>query len=128
MRQDHSQSATREGTPRVEIVDLLRGAVIVLMILDHTRDYFDDTALAFDPTELGKTTPALFLTRWITHLCAPTFVFLAGVSVWLQRVAGRPLPDIRRLLVTRGLWLIALELMMLGVVAAVAAAVVVVVF
>lgn len=92
------------------MVDLLRGFVIVLMILDHTRDYFHETALAFDPTELGKTTPALFLTRWITHLCAPTFVFLAGVSVWLQRAAGRSLSDVRRLLITRGLWLIALEL------------------
>jgi uncharacterized membrane protein len=110
MQQGQSQSATRDGTPRVEIVDLLRGLVIVLMILDHTRDYFHETALAFDPTELGKTTPALFLTRWITHLCAPTFVFLAGVSVWLQRAAGRPLSDVRRLLIARGMWLIALEL------------------
>lgn len=110
MQQDQSRSATRDGTPRVEIVDLLRGFVIVLMILDHTRDYFHQAALAFDPTELGKTTPVLFLTRWITHLCAPTFVFLAGVSVWLQRAAGRPLSEVRRLLITRGLWLIALEL------------------
>ena len=110
MQKGQSQSATRDGTPRVEIVDLLRGLVIVLMILDHTRDYFHETALAFDPTQLEKTTPALFLTRWITHLCAPTFVFLAGVSVWLQRAAGRPLPEVRKLLITRGLWLIALEL------------------
>jgi uncharacterized membrane protein len=110
MQQDRSQSANRDGAPRVEIVDLLRGFVIVLMILDHTRDYFHEAALAFDPTELGKTTPALFLTRWITHLCAPTFVFLAGVSVWLQQTAGRSLGDVRKLLITRGLWLIALEL------------------
>jgi uncharacterized membrane protein len=110
MQQDHPQSASRDGTPRVEIVDMLRGFVIVLMILDHTRDYFHETALVFDPTQLEKTTPALFLTRWITHLCAPTFVFLSGVSVWLQRAGGRPLPDVRRLLITRGLWLIALEL------------------
>ncbi|HZF42265.1 MAG TPA: heparan-alpha-glucosaminide N-acetyltransferase domain-containing protein [Sphingomonadaceae bacterium] len=110
MQQGQSQSATRDGAPRVDVVDLLRGLVIVLMILDHTRDYFHEAALAFDPTELGKTTPALFLTRWITHLCAPTFVFLAGVSVWLQRAAGRSLPDVRRLLITRGLWLITLEL------------------
>lgn len=110
MPNDQQQATTRGNMPRLEIVDLLRGFVVVLMVLDHTRDYFHESALAFDPTQLEKTTPALFLTRWITHLCAPTFVFLAGVSVALQQTAGRPLPDVRSLLLTRGLWLIALEL------------------
>ena len=110
----NSPSVTRDGASRVELVDMLRGFVIVLMVLDHTRDYFHETALAFDPTEIAKTTPALFLTRWITHLCAPAFVFLAGASVWLQRTSGRPLADIRKLLVTRGLWLIALELTLIS--------------
>jgi uncharacterized membrane protein len=90
-------------------VDVLRGLVIALMVLDHVRDYFHVDALAFDPTNLARTTPVLFFTRWVTHLCAPAFVFLSGASVWLQRAGGKPLPALSRFLLTRGLWLIALE-------------------
>jgi uncharacterized membrane protein len=97
-------------TPRLETVDLLRGFVIALMVLDHTRDYFHVSAYAFDPTDPARTHGWLFVTRWITHLCTPTFVFLAGVSVYLQGVNGKLKPQLARFLLTRGIWLIMLEL------------------
>jgi uncharacterized membrane protein len=84
------------------------------MILDHARDFFHVNALLFDPTDLEKTSPILFLTRWITHLCAPTFVFLAGVSVSLQQANGKEAGELSRFLLTRGLWLIALELVVVS--------------
>ncbi|MGH3889640.1 MAG: DUF1624 domain-containing protein [Pseudonocardiaceae bacterium] len=89
-------------------VDLLRGAVMIIMALDHSRDLWSDAH--FDPLDLSRTTPALFLTRWITHFCAPVFVFLAGTSVWLQESRGKSKRELSRFLVTRGLWLIFLEL------------------
>jgi uncharacterized membrane protein len=93
-------------TRRVASIDQLRGIVIALMALDHVRDYF--TNVRFSPTDLEHTTPALFFTRWVTHFCAPTFIFLAGVSA--QRMSERmPRPALQRFLLTRGLWLIVLE-------------------
>ncbi len=103
-------ATTRHGTARLESIDLLRGLVLVLMVLDHVREYFSADALIFSPTDLARTTPLLFATRWVTHLCAPTFVFLAGVSAFLQRTNGRSRREVAAFLCTRGLWLIVLEL------------------
>jgi uncharacterized membrane protein len=94
---------------RIDAVDLLRGLVMVIMLLDHTRDFVHADGLVFDPTDLTRTTPILFFTRWITHFCAPIFVFLAGTSICLQLARGKPKPELSRFLVTRGLWLIVLE-------------------
>lgn len=102
-------AATAGAASRLAIIDKLRGLVIVLMVLDHVRDFFHVGAYQFSPTDLAKTTAALFATRWITHLCAPTFVFLAGVSVHLQWSRGKRGRRLTTFLLTRGLWLIVLE-------------------
>src|SRR5262245_61760972 len=94
-------------TPRrVESIDVLRGIVMVLMTLDHVRDYFGNAAA--NPTNLATTTASLFFTRWITHVCAPVFFLLTGVGAYLlsRRIGTAALS---RFLVTRGIWLIVLE-------------------
>jgi uncharacterized membrane protein len=95
---------------RVDSIDLLRGIVMVIMMLDHTRDFVHNAALRFeDPTDLSTTNIFLFFTRWITHFCAPVFVFLAGTSAYLQFARGKSKAQLSWFLVTRGLWLIVLE-------------------
>ena len=82
---------------------------MVIMALDHTRDFFSKD-LAFDPSDLDKTYPALFLTRWITHYCAPVFIFLAGSGAFLSTIRGKSTKELSWFLLTRGLWLVLLEL------------------
>jgi uncharacterized membrane protein len=92
---------------RISEIDMLRGLVIVLMALDHVRDYFfTNGGLGSNPLDPATTTSWLYTTRWITHLCAPTFVFLSGVSAYLQFAKGKATPTLSRFLLTRGLWLI----------------------
>ena len=95
-------------TTRLNSIDLLRGMVIVLMALDHVRYFFGPTA--FNPVDLTQTSPELFLTRWITHFCAPVFVLLAGVSAFLYGNQGRSKSELSFFLATRGIGLIFLEL------------------
>jgi uncharacterized membrane protein len=96
---------------RIVSVDQLRGLVMILMALDHTRDYF--SGLPFPPEDLTHTWAALFLTRVITHFCAPVFFLLAGAGAYLSVARGRSLPQVSRFFWTRGLWLIFLELTIL---------------
>src|SRR5580658_8387377 len=94
---------------RIYSIDLTRGIVMIIMALDHVRDMMHTTSLLHQPTDLNTTTPALFFTRWITHLCAPTFVFLSGTSAFLSMERTNNIRDTRKFLLTRGLWLIVVE-------------------
>ena len=73
---------------RVQAVDMLRGLVMVIMAIDHTRDFVHSAAMKFPPEDLGRTTTAIFFTRWITHVCAPAFMFCAGLGAWLRLQRG----------------------------------------
>jgi len=107
---DSPPQPIRPPKSRIDSIDLLRGIVMVIMMLDHTRDFVHrDVMLGFDPTDLTKTNVILFFTRWITHFCAPVFVFLAGTGTYLQFMRGKSKRELSRFLVTRGLWLIFLE-------------------
>ena len=98
---------------RLPGIDALRGLVMIIMALDHVRDFFSRDAMLFSPTDLARTTPALFLTRWTTHFCAPVFMLTAGMGafLWWQRNRTRKQPS--EFLLTRGLWLLLLELVVM---------------
>lgn len=93
---------------RIQSIDVLRGIAMVLMALDHVRDYFHITAFTDDPLNLQTTTTALYFTRWITHFCAPVFVFLSGVSIYLQSFRKNS-KELSSFVIKRGLWLIFAE-------------------
>jgi len=94
---------------RENSIDIVRGIVMIIMALDHVRDLMHVDAITQSPTDLATTTPLLFFTRWITHLCAPIFVFLAGTSVYLSLKSKNNLQEVRQHLIKRGFWLIFLE-------------------
>lgn len=99
---------------RLTSIDMLRGLVIILMVLDHTRDYFMAGAFTRDAVDPATSYPALYLTRWITHLCAPSFVFLAGVSAFLKGARDGDARSLSWFLFSRGLWLIFLEIVVVN--------------
>src|SRR6202167_6565031 len=92
---------------RIEAVDVVRGVIMILMALDHVRDFFGNSNV--NPTDLAETSVALFFTRWITHFCAPVFFLLTGTGAYLA-LSRKSKPELSKFLFTRGLWLIFLEL------------------
>lgn len=94
---------------RIYSIDMLRGVVMMIMLIDHVRDFVHSGAMQYDPTDLSQTNVWVFFTRWITHYCAPIFVFLAGTSIFLQKMNGKSNAELSRFLWTRGLWLVILE-------------------
>lgn len=96
-------------TKRINSIDVTRGLVMVIMALDHVRDFMHTTSMSASPTNLQTTTTLLFMTRWITHLCAPTFVFLSGVSAYISFRRSTSFSETRSFLLKRGIWLVILE-------------------
>ena len=117
MFEDHKVQSVRQNNvtldrgerARIGSVDTLRGLVMIIMALDHTRDFFSTTG--FNPREV--TDPLLFLTRWVTHFCAPTFILLAGLSAFLYG-RGKSIGELSRFLLVRGLWLILIDLTLIN--------------
>jgi uncharacterized membrane protein len=106
------EAALRTDNLRIRSVDILRGIIMVIMALDHVRDFY--TNVPFDPLDLTKTNPILFFTRWITHFCAPTFIFLSGVSAYLSLKKRNTNKEAALFLLKRGLWLLVLEFTIIG--------------
>jgi len=99
----------RDGPARIVSIDVLRGLVMAVMALDHTRDFFGTSG--FNPRDV--TEPALFLTRWVTHLCVPTFILLSGISAFLHG-RGRSVQEVSHFLLIRGFWLILIDLTLIN--------------
>src|SRR5438046_793420 len=97
---------------RLQSIDLVRGLVMIIMALDHVRDFFSYTT--YRPTDVTQASVFLFFTRWITHLCAPTFVFLSGISIFLYSKKIGSLKKTSVFLLTRGLWLIVVEILLIS--------------
>lgn len=106
-----SQLLTKKG--RIQSIDMLRGIVMIIMAIDHVRDFFHQPAFTEDPLDPATTTAALYFTRWITHFCAPVFVFLAGTAAYLQGLK-KTRGDLSKFLITRGLWLVVAELVIIS--------------
>jgi uncharacterized membrane protein len=110
---------TPAGRYRINSIDIVRGLIMVIMALDHTRDFFHKVVvdggedLATGPTDLATTTPILFFTRWITHFCAPIFVFLAGTSAYLMGLK-KTRGELASFLIKRGVWLVLAEIIIVG--------------
>ncbi len=107
---DSGAAAAGGGRARIESIDLVRGLIIIVMALDHVRDFFGDFGAR--PTDLATSSTALFFTRWITHICAPVFFLLTGTGAYLTRTR-LPQSALSRFLLTRGLWLLVLELVVM---------------
>lgn len=99
---------------RINSIDFMRGLVIVIMAIDHIRDLLHTTSLTNDPLDLSTTTPGLFMTRWITHFCAPVFVFLGGASAYLTLINQNDLSKTQKFLRSRGILLMVLEVTVIG--------------
>ena len=100
-------------TKRLESIDFLRGVVMIIMALDHVRDYFHYDAFFYSPTDLEHTSVILFFTRFITHYCAPVFVFLSGISAYLYGTK-KSKRELTGYLFTRGIWLVFVELFIIS--------------
>jgi uncharacterized membrane protein len=96
---------------RIQSIDLVRGVIMIIMALDHSRDFFHiGVGLDQDPLDFATTTPILFMSRWITHFCAPVFVFLSGTSIFLYGSKGKTKKQVAVFLFTRGVWLMLAEI------------------
>ncbi|MGY3090299.1 putative membrane protein [Hymenobacter sp. UYAg731] len=104
--------ASRAATPRVQAIDVVRGLAMVIMALDHIREFWTPTAVR--PEDVAHASALLFFTRWITHFCAPTFVFLAGTSVFLYQQKQPDRGRVSWFLLTRGLWLVFMEVVIIN--------------
>ncbi|MFI5138384.1 MAG: DUF1624 domain-containing protein [Sphingobacteriales bacterium] len=100
------------GKQRIQSIDILRGVIMLIMALDHCRDFFHNGGAFSDPTNMATTTPILFFTRWITHFCAPNFVFLSGISAYLAGTR-RTKSELSSFLIKRGIWLVFIEVVIL---------------
>ena len=98
-----------QKSKRIESIDILRGIVMIIMCLDHTRDYYHNMTASGNPMNIETTGPALFFTRYITHFCAPIFVLLSGTSIYLQSLR-KTKNELSTFLFKRGIWLIFLEI------------------
>src|SRR3984893_1570667 len=97
---------------RIRGIDTVRGLIMIIMTLDHSRDFLHFQGPEYSPTNMATTTVILFFTRWITHYCAPVFVFLSGVSAYLAGLK-RSKSELSKFLITRGLWLILTDILVI---------------
>lgn len=107
------QSTIDPNRKRILSIDLLRGIIMIIMALDHTRDFFHKDALTGDPLNAATTTAELYATRWVTHFCAPIFVFLSGLSAWLQ-AQRKSKKELSFFLISRGIWLMVVDIIVMS--------------